>query len=140
MINPRLLAVHQILTFVRGKGVHSVTKLLECDAEALELIPEPGAAVTRAPIKKLSFPRQSIIGAVSNGSEVFLANGDTHIRAGERVIVLLSTKRRRPDAKDVCQQGLVLRPGHFPEREAREGPPGGQAGAGGPSSFVGDLR
>ncbi|MCA9407215.1 MAG: Trk system potassium transporter TrkA [Candidatus Omnitrophica bacterium] len=87
IINPHYLAVKQILHLVRGKGISSVTKLLESDMEVLEFIPEAGASITKAPLKKLKFPKDSIIGAVHNGENVELANGDTHIQEGQKVIV-----------------------------------------------------
>jgi trk system potassium uptake protein TrkA len=87
IINPRLLAVQQILRLVRGKGVAAITKLVDCDAEAVEFVTEPDAPVTRAPIKELRFPANTIVGAVCRGDEVILADGDTHVREGERVIV-----------------------------------------------------
>ena len=92
IINPHLLAVEQILRFVRGGGISSVTKLLECDAEALEFVTEEGAAVTKGPIKNISFPKEAIVGAVCRGNEVFLAKGDTCIQAGEKVIVFCQDK------------------------------------------------
>lgn len=86
-VNPRFLAVDQILRLVRGKAISSVTKLLECDTEALEFVPEAGSPVTKAPIKKIRFPKNSIIGAVCREDEVLLADGNTQIREGEKVIV-----------------------------------------------------
>ena len=86
IINPRLLAADQILRVVRGKGIRSVTQLIEGDAEALELIPEDGAPITQSPLKDIHFPKDCIVGAVYRGSEVILAKGDTQIRSGDRVI------------------------------------------------------
>ena len=87
IINPRFLAVDQILRLVRGRGISAVTKLMECDTEALEIVPEKDSPITKAPIKDITFPKNAIVGAVSRGSEVILANGDTRIKEGERVIV-----------------------------------------------------
>ena len=87
LINPRLLAMQQILRLVRGKGIQSVTKMMDCDAEALEFIPEPGAPITKTLIKNINFPKNSIVGAVSREDEVILVDGETEIKAGERVIV-----------------------------------------------------
>lgn len=87
IINPRLLAVDQILRLVRGKGIQSVTKLMECDAEALEFVPEAGSPITKAPLKDITLPKNSIIGAVYSGDEISLANGDTQLKEGQRVIV-----------------------------------------------------
>ncbi len=87
VINPRFLAVDQILRVVRGRSVSSVATLVECNAEVLELIPDAHSPVTHAPLKDLRFPPETIVGAVLRNSEPFLADGNTHIRAGEKVIV-----------------------------------------------------
>ncbi len=87
MVNPRFLAVDQILRLVRGKGVNAVTKLAGSDAEALEMIPEEGSAITKAPLKDIKFPKDAIIGAVFRANDVLLADGNMQIRASERVIV-----------------------------------------------------
>ncbi len=87
VINPRFLAVDQILRFVRGKGISAVSSFAECDAEALELVPEEGSPVTLGPLKKIGFPKDSIVGAVFRNNEVVLAHGELSIQAGEKVIV-----------------------------------------------------
>jgi trk system potassium uptake protein TrkA len=87
VINPRLLATDQILRLVRGGRISTVATLPECKAEVLELIPEPDSPVTKKPIRDLKLPKKCIIGAVHRGSEVVLASGETHIHAGEQVVV-----------------------------------------------------
>ena len=87
IINPHYLAVEQILHLARGKGISSVTKLLDCDTEALEFIPEENSPVTQQTLKEIVFPKNSIVGAVYSGNEVTLATGDTRIKSGERVVV-----------------------------------------------------
>ncbi|HPN88631.1 MAG TPA: Trk system potassium transporter TrkA [Candidatus Omnitrophota bacterium] len=86
IINPQLAAVYQILSMVRGKSVKTVVKLTDCDVEALELIPEAGSAITKAPLRDIDFPSHSIIGAVCEGKEVSLADGNVLIKDGQRVI------------------------------------------------------
>jgi trk system potassium uptake protein TrkA len=87
VVNPRFIAVDQILRLVRGGRISHVASLPETHAEVLELIPEPGSPVTRKAVKDLKFPPNSILGAVHRGDEVILADGNTHVRAGERVVV-----------------------------------------------------
>jgi len=87
VINPRLLATDQILRLVRGGRISTLATLPECKAEVLELIPEPESPVTKKPIRDLRLPKNCIIGAVHRGSDVILASGDTHIGAGEQVVV-----------------------------------------------------
>jgi len=87
IINPRFLAVDQILRLVRGKGISAITKFMERDAEALELVAEKDSPITQGPIKKINIPKNAIIGAICRDSEVFLANGESCIQEGETVIV-----------------------------------------------------
>ena len=86
-INPRLLAIDQILRLVRGDRVSHVASLPECKSEVLELIPEPDSPVTKKPIRDLKLPKHSIIGAIHRGSEVILASGSTVVGEGESVVV-----------------------------------------------------
>jgi len=87
VFNARFLAVDQILKYVRGQRFEAVTSFAECDAEALELVPEEGSSVTKHALKDVGFPKDSLVGAVFRDNEVVLARGDLEIRAGERVIV-----------------------------------------------------
>ncbi len=87
IINPHYLAVKQILHYVRGKGISAVTKLLECDAEALEFTTEKNSPVTRDVIKNIKFPKEAIVGAIYREDKVVLASGDIQINEGEKVIV-----------------------------------------------------
>jgi trk system potassium uptake protein TrkA len=87
IISPHLLAIDQILSYVRGRGVESVTKLMGCDAEALEFICENDAPITKAPLRDQVFPHNSIVGAVVSGDSVVLAKGDTKLQPGDKAIV-----------------------------------------------------
>ena len=87
IINPHFLAVEQILHLVRGRGVNYITKMMACDAEAMELIPETDAPITKDILKNIKLPADAIVGAVHRGNEVILAKGDLKISAGEKVIV-----------------------------------------------------
>ena len=86
-INPYFLAVDRILRLARGRGISSVTKLLEGDIEALEFIAEEGSPVTKAAIQEIPFPKDSIVGAMYDDKSVVLAKGDTRIDPGKRVII-----------------------------------------------------
>jgi trk system potassium uptake protein TrkA len=86
-INPRLLATDQIMRLVRGERISHVATLPECKAEVLELIAEPDSPITKKPLKDIKFPKNSIVGAIHRGDEVVLASGDSHVHAGEPVVV-----------------------------------------------------
>lgn len=107
IISPHYLAIEQILRLVRGKGISAVTKLLEGEAEALELVPEENSPVTKGPLKTIKFPKNSIVGAVYSGEEVVLAGGDVQIKAGERVIVFCHEKAvKKLQALFTCKKYL----------------------------------
>lgn len=86
IINPHSLAVEQILHLIRGGTIRSA-KLLDCNTEAIELIAEDGAAITKDILRNLKIPKTAIIGAVYSESKVSLANGNTRIVPGEKVII-----------------------------------------------------
>ena len=56
VFNARFLAVDQILKFVRGKTFNAISSFAECDAEALELVPEEGSPITKYSLKEIKFP------------------------------------------------------------------------------------
>ena len=87
VINPRLLAIDQILRLVRGSQVTTVATIPECGAEVIELIPEKDSPITKKPIRDINFPKNSIVGAIYRGNEVILASGSTEIKEGEPVVV-----------------------------------------------------
>lgn len=87
LINPRLLATDQIMRIVRGERISHVASLPEVKAEVMELVAEPDSPITRKPLKDIKFPKNSIIGAISRGNDVILASGDSHVQAGEPVVV-----------------------------------------------------
>jgi len=87
IISPHYLAVQQILSHVRGKGISAVTKLLEGETEVLEFVPEENSPITKGPLKTIKFPKNSIIGAIYSKDKVLLASGDTQVKPKERVIV-----------------------------------------------------
>jgi len=95
VINPRYLATDQITRWVRGEGITAMTKLIEIDAEVLELIPENNSPITRAPLKDLELPKETLVGAVYRNNEAILAMGNLHLQPGETTIVFCRRKNER---------------------------------------------
>lgn len=87
VINPRYLAADQITRWVRGEEITAITQLMEIDAEILELIPEENSPITRAPLKNLTLPKETLVGAVYRHNKAILASGTLQINPGELVIV-----------------------------------------------------
>lgn len=87
-INPRLITVSAILKHLRKGQVASVYKLLEGEAEVLEILPAQDSQVIRKKISKLDMPKHAKIGAILRGGEMLVPNGDTTIEFGDTVIVI----------------------------------------------------
>ncbi len=87
IINKKLIAASHIFAFTVNAEVASVQCFTETDAEVVEFIVSKNAKITRKPLKDIDFPEGAIVGGVDRGGEVFIAVGDTHIQAGDRVVV-----------------------------------------------------
>ncbi len=56
-------------------------------------------------IEEIDLPDGAIIGAVVRGDEVIMAHHDTHIKAGDHVIVFVSDKKLLPRVEKLFQVG-----------------------------------
>ncbi len=88
VLNPKILAGNSILKFMRRDKLLAVTHLHGCEAEVVELIPDPGSPITRTPLNKLGDQMQNrmIIGGFRRGTTWQVALGQTQIEAGDQVI------------------------------------------------------
>jgi len=87
VINKKLITASRIFKFTLSDKVRSVRYMSGTDAEVLEYTAAPGSRITKAPLKEISFPSDAIIGGVIRGGDSFIAVGDTHIEAYDRVAV-----------------------------------------------------
>ncbi len=87
VINPRLITVGSILQHIRRGHTLSVIKFHQSEAEAMELIAEEGSKIVGKPLKEISFPQGSILGAIVREGVMQIPTGSTVINPGERIIV-----------------------------------------------------
>jgi len=78
VINKKLLAASYIYQYT-----------LDAD-EVVELTPKEGSVITKGKIMDVKLPNDIFIGGVIRNGEGFIANGQTHIQAGDDVIVFCS--------------------------------------------------
>lgn len=86
-INPRLIAVSEILSHISKKDILSIAKFNYGDAEAIEFIVPEKSAVVKKPLKDLKIPRDAIIGTVTRNGEVIIPNGSTVLKENDKVIL-----------------------------------------------------
>jgi len=89
-LNKKVMAGNGILKFIRRSEIVSVAHLHGFDTEVVELVAAPKSPITKKRLSKLDefFQDKLIIGAVYREQNWQIAVGDTHIQAGESVIVI----------------------------------------------------
>ena len=91
-INPRLITVSAILKHLRKGQVVNVHKLIEGEAEIMEILASPDSTAVNKKIHKLKIPRDAMVGAILRNGEMLVPNGETVIEAGDSVIVVTLPK------------------------------------------------
>jgi len=86
-INPILITASEILRFIQGGRVVSVSLLLCGQAEVLEIIANENSKVVGRTLNEVSLPQGIIIGSVVRKGKVIIPNGSTIISPGDRMIV-----------------------------------------------------
>ncbi len=87
IINKKLITASRIFRFTMSHNVQSIKYLSSLDAELLEFIVKPGSAITKGKLSDLDFPRDAIIGGIVSGDASTIADGDSEIKAYDRVVV-----------------------------------------------------
>ena len=87
VVNKKLITASRIYKFTLSDKVRSIRYMSGTDAEVLEYTAAPGSKITKDMLKNISFPTNAIIGGVIRGGDSFIAVGNTHIEAYDRVAV-----------------------------------------------------
>jgi trk system potassium uptake protein TrkA len=87
VINKKLNAASYIYKFTLNAAISKVKCLTASDAEVFEFIAKPGTKITDKPLKYFDFPEEAVIGGYIRGDNGYIANGDTVIQEGDKVVV-----------------------------------------------------
>lgn len=87
LVNKKLLAASYIYKHTVGPSLAYVKCLTATDAEVFEFVASLSSKITQKPIRDLSFPPDAIIGGIIRGNQGFVATGDTHVQADDKVVV-----------------------------------------------------
>jgi len=91
-VSPRLSTVNAILSYVRRGSVLSVATLKGSTAEAIEFDVSASYRYAGIPLSAITFPADSLIGAIIRGDRVIIPRGTDTIRVGDRVIVFTAAR------------------------------------------------
>jgi trk system potassium uptake protein len=92
-INPLNISVSRILKFVRGSRIESISLLLGGEGEVSELIVSKDMPFINKPLAKVNLPKGVLIGAIIHDGVVSIANGQSVIREGDRIIVFCHSSK-----------------------------------------------
>lgn len=87
IINKKSIAASHIYQMMLDANVHNVRFLMTANADVAEFIPTEGSKVTRKPVKDLGLPQGMTIGGLVRDGKGLLVSGNTHIQAGDSVMV-----------------------------------------------------
>jgi len=86
-LSPRLMVAGTILRMVHRREIVSLDLVEGGEAEVVEFEVPERAKVLKGSLEDLSFPRDSIVGAVVRGSELFVPTGAFRFEIGDRALL-----------------------------------------------------
>ncbi len=87
VINKKLNAASYIYKFTLNAAISKVKCLTASDAEVFEFIAKQDTKITDKPLKYIDFPEEAVIGGYIRNDSGYIANGDTLIQEGDKVVV-----------------------------------------------------
>ena len=106
VISPKDIVANQITRYVRalansrGSSVERLYKMFGGEVEALEFIVSAESGLTNKPLKDLRVKSGILIAAIARDEEILIPGGMTHIKMGDRVVVV-SSRQELSDLKDI---------------------------------------
>ncbi|WMM27014.1 Trk system potassium transporter TrkA [Tissierella sp. MB52-C2] len=85
--NPIYITASNILKYIRGGKIVSVSLLIGGDGEVTEIIIGKDLPIVGKTLEELKLPKGIIIGAIVHGGKVIIPNGKTVINANDRIVV-----------------------------------------------------
>ncbi|HHY13567.1 MAG TPA: Trk system potassium transporter TrkA [Thermoanaerobacterales bacterium] len=87
VVSPRLIVASDILRYIRGERILSVSLIMEGKAEILEMIVDDNSIVVDKKLKDIKFPYGVLISSIIRQGSVIIPNGNTELKGSDIVIV-----------------------------------------------------
>lgn len=107
-INPLEMTATEILRFIQGSKFILFSKMIQGQAEFIEIVAGKHMKLTGVPLSELSLPEGIMIAAIHRGNEAIIPNGDTIIEEGDKVIVFFLLSQRQNLEKYIKIKGWSL--------------------------------
>jgi len=100
VVSPRLSAINTILQHIRRGKVLSAVSIKGEAGEVLEALAMPTSDIVSKPLKKISFPKGSIVTGIIRQEEIIIPTGDSQIEPDDRIL-LFATKDAVPGVEKI---------------------------------------
>ncbi len=91
-VNPVLISAGEIVRFIQGGQIASLSLLFGGQAEVMELIVSENAPIIGIELYRAKVPQGMIIGAIVRSGEIFIPHGGSVVEKDDRVIVFCLQK------------------------------------------------
>ena len=92
VVSTRLSAINTILQHIRRGKVLSAISLKGEQAEALEVVALETSRIVSKPLRRISFPKGSIVAGIIRKEQIIIPTGESIIEPGDRVIIFAKRK------------------------------------------------
>ncbi|MDZ7581266.1 MAG: Trk system potassium transporter TrkA [Deltaproteobacteria bacterium] len=92
VVSPRLSAINSILQHIRRGKVISAISIKGEQAEVLEAVAMETSDIVSKPLKRLSFPKGSIVAGIIRQEKIIIPSGESVIEPGDRIIIFATRK------------------------------------------------
>ncbi|MFQ5794149.1 MAG: Trk system potassium transporter TrkA [Candidatus Bipolaricaulia bacterium] len=87
VISPHILMAEQIIRFTRGPKIGAVSLIGTDKAEVLQMEVSASSQISGKPLKAVTFPYGSIIGAIVRDGQAIVPDGEATLQPGDTIIV-----------------------------------------------------
>ncbi len=87
VVSPRLSAINTILQHVRRGKVLSAISIKGEQAEVMEAVALATSSIVDKPLKRIAFPKGSIIAGIIRNEKIIIPSGDVIIQPEDRIII-----------------------------------------------------
>jgi len=87
VVSPRLSAINTILQHVRRGKVLSAISIKGEQAEVMEAVALETSSIVDKPLKRITFPKGSIIAGIIRNEKIIIPSGDVIIKPEDRIII-----------------------------------------------------
>jgi len=100
VVSPRLSAINSILQHIRRGKVLSAISIKGEEGEVMEALALPTSAIVSKPLKKIAFPKGSMVAGIIRQETIIIPSGDSVIEPDDRIIIF-ATREAIPGVEKI---------------------------------------